>query len=86
MYKLNINMCVTFPLCFDFAVYAEWNYSILWNRIWNKGKRKNLWRYNSTPRYPELPLHSVSFSSVHIWAYEIFLLAISQYSGLLYLW
>ena len=23
MYKLNINMCVTFPLCFDFAVYAE---------------------------------------------------------------
>jgi len=39
-----------------------------------------------TLTYPDIPLHSVSSSSVHIRAYEIFLLAILQYNELIYLW
>jgi len=86
MYRLNINISVAYPLCSYFNVFAEWNYSILWNRTCCKGKRKHLWRHDSAARYPDIPLHSVSFISVHTWAYEIFLLAILQYSGLIYLW
>jgi len=95
MYRFNINRIINwilirivwhshyaltllYPLS-EITAYYETEYEIRGRGKIYESRTQPL----DTLRYP---LHSVSFSSVHIWAYEIFLVAILQYSGLPYLW